>query len=84
MRLLNKAAHHRRALVHGSRTDDHTSYAELSRQVLRLEAETLARADILEKAKLLAAIRMEQEGLEKELNTVLKNRVLSIFPSVCS
>ena len=27
---------------------------ELSRQVLRLEAETLARADILEKAKLLA------------------------------
>ncbi len=52
--------------------------------MLRLEAETLARADILEKAKLLAAIRMEQEGLEKELNTVLKNRVLSIFPSVCS
>ena len=49
---------------------------ELSRQVLRLEAETLARADILEKAKLLAAIRMEQEGLENELNTVLKNRVL--------
>ena len=49
---------------------------ELSRQVLRLEAETLARSDILEKAKLLAAIRLEQEGLEQSLNDVLKNRVL--------